>query len=62
MRMDTSSGPTAADLLGEVDERTLADVIVEFGEERLRAADRAGARRGQAGRPHRVDRAPCKRW
>ncbi|HKE88497.1 MAG TPA: 16S rRNA (cytosine(1402)-N(4))-methyltransferase RsmH [Vicinamibacterales bacterium] len=34
MRMDTSSGPSAADLLGEVDERTLADLIVEFGEER----------------------------
>src|SRR5262245_4270036 len=34
MRMDTSRGPTAADLLGEADERTLADVIVEFGEER----------------------------
>jgi 16S rRNA (cytosine1402-N4)-methyltransferase len=35
MRMDTSSGPTASDLLAEVDERTLADVIVEFGEERF---------------------------
>src|SRR5690349_15158782 len=34
MRMDTSAGPTAADLLAEVDERALADVIVEFGEER----------------------------
>jgi 16S rRNA (cytosine1402-N4)-methyltransferase len=35
MRMDTSSGPTASDLLAEVDERALADVIVEFGEERF---------------------------
>ena len=34
MRMDTSSGPTAADALAGVDERTLADVIYEFGEER----------------------------
>jgi 16S rRNA (cytosine1402-N4)-methyltransferase len=34
MRMDTSSGPTAAEALATVDERTLADVIYEFGEER----------------------------
>jgi 16S rRNA (cytosine1402-N4)-methyltransferase len=34
MRMDTSSGPTAAEALASVDERTLADVIYEFGEER----------------------------
>jgi 16S rRNA (cytosine1402-N4)-methyltransferase len=34
MRMDTSTGPTAADMLSDVDERTLADVIYEFGEER----------------------------
>lgn len=34
MRMDTTSGPTAAESLREVDERTLADVIYEFGEER----------------------------
>jgi 16S rRNA (cytosine1402-N4)-methyltransferase len=34
MRMDTSSGPTAADLLGEVDDRTLSDLIAEYGEER----------------------------
>jgi 16S rRNA (cytosine1402-N4)-methyltransferase len=34
MRMDTSSGPTAAEALADVDERTLADVIYEFGEER----------------------------
>jgi 16S rRNA (cytosine1402-N4)-methyltransferase len=35
MRMDTTTGPTAAELLREVDERTLADVIYEHGEERL---------------------------
>ena len=34
MRMDTSRGPTAADLLAHVDERELADVIFRFGEER----------------------------
>jgi 16S rRNA (cytosine1402-N4)-methyltransferase len=34
MRMDTTTGPTAADLVREADERTLANVIYEFGEER----------------------------
>jgi 16S rRNA (cytosine1402-N4)-methyltransferase len=34
MRMDTSAGPTAADLIADADERTLADVIYRFGEER----------------------------
>ena len=34
MRMDRTSGPTAAEVIGEADERTLADVIHEFGEER----------------------------
>jgi len=34
MRMDTSTGATAAEMLATVDERTLADVIYEFGEER----------------------------
>jgi len=34
MRMDTTRGPTAADALRDVDERTLADVIYRFGEER----------------------------
>lgn len=34
MRMDTSGGVTAAEALATVDERTLADVIYEFGEER----------------------------
>ena len=42
MRMDTSQGPTAADLLGEVGERDLADVIYRYGEERRsRAVARA---------------------
>jgi 16S rRNA (cytosine1402-N4)-methyltransferase len=34
MRMDTSKGATAAEMLAEIDEKTLADVIYEFGEER----------------------------
>ena len=34
MRMDTTAGPTAAEALLEVDEKTLADLIYEFGEER----------------------------
>jgi 16S rRNA (cytosine1402-N4)-methyltransferase len=34
MRMDTTTGVTAAEALQEVSERTLADVIFEFGEER----------------------------
>ncbi|MCX6549976.1 MAG: 16S rRNA (cytosine(1402)-N(4))-methyltransferase RsmH [Acidobacteria bacterium] len=42
MRMDTSQGPTAADLIGRVDERDLADVIYAYGEERRsRAVARA---------------------
>ena len=35
MRMDRSQGPTAADLLRDVDERALADIIFEYGEERF---------------------------
>jgi 16S rRNA (cytosine1402-N4)-methyltransferase len=34
MRMDQSSGATAAEMLATVDEATLADVIFRFGEER----------------------------
>ena len=34
MRMDTSSGPTAAEAIRDADERTLADVIYEYGEDR----------------------------
>ncbi len=35
MRMDQSQGPTVADLLGAVDEEELANVIYQYGEERL---------------------------
>ncbi|HSP92216.1 MAG TPA: 16S rRNA (cytosine(1402)-N(4))-methyltransferase RsmH, partial [Vicinamibacterales bacterium] len=42
MRMDTSQGLTAADLLSDVAERDLADVIFRYGEERRsRAVARA---------------------
>jgi 16S rRNA (cytosine1402-N4)-methyltransferase len=34
MRMDRTQGPTAADLLMDVDEEDLANVIFQFGEER----------------------------
>jgi 16S rRNA (cytosine1402-N4)-methyltransferase len=34
MRMDTTTEPTAAAAIREADERTLADIIYEFGEER----------------------------
>jgi 16S rRNA (cytosine1402-N4)-methyltransferase len=34
MRMDTRSGPTAAQVVNEASERELADLIYEFGEER----------------------------
>ena len=34
MRMDTSSGETAAGMIAAADEQALADVIYEFGEER----------------------------
>ena len=35
MRLDPSSGRTAADLIAELDERSLADLIFQYGEERL---------------------------
>jgi 16S rRNA (cytosine1402-N4)-methyltransferase len=34
MRMDTSAGPTAAEVVAGADEKTLADVIYELGEDR----------------------------
>ena len=35
MRMDRTQGPTAAELLQDADERSLADVIFQYGEERF---------------------------
>jgi 16S rRNA (cytosine1402-N4)-methyltransferase len=52
MRMDRTSGATAADLLATVDERTLADVIYEFGEERH--ARRVARAIVEAGRARRI--------
>ena len=49
MRMDPTTGPTAAEAIGDADERTLANVIYEFGEERHSrriARAIAGARMG----------------
>jgi 16S rRNA (cytosine1402-N4)-methyltransferase len=50
MRMDTTAGRTAAESIRDVDERTLADVIYEFGEERhsRRIARAIVAARGRA--------------
>ena len=48
MRMDTTQGPTAAEAIRATDEGTLADVIYEFGEERL---SRRIARSIKAGGP-----------
>jgi 16S rRNA (cytosine1402-N4)-methyltransferase len=52
MRMDRSSGATAADMLAAADERTLADVIYEFGEERH--ARRVARAIVDAGRTRRI--------
>jgi 16S rRNA (cytosine1402-N4)-methyltransferase len=50
MRMDTSSGETLAELLARVDERELADILYEFGEERRsRAIARSIVRARDAG-------------
>src|SRR5688572_27929922 len=53
MRMDRSSGSTAADMLAAANERTLADVIYEFGEERH--ARRVARAIVEAGRTRRIE-------
>jgi 16S rRNA (cytosine1402-N4)-methyltransferase len=53
MRMDRSSGATAAEMLAAVDERALADVIYEFGEERH--ARRVARAIVEAGRTRRIE-------
>jgi 16S rRNA (cytosine1402-N4)-methyltransferase len=53
MRMDTTSGATAADMLAEVDEKSLADVIYELGEERH--ARRVARAIVEAGRARRIE-------
>ena len=50
MRMDTSTGQTAASAIAAASERTLADVIYEFGEERhARRVARAIVEAGRSG-------------
>ncbi len=52
MRMDTTRGETAAEFLARVDERRLAQVIREYGEERFaNAVARALVARREDGRP-----------
>jgi 16S rRNA (cytosine1402-N4)-methyltransferase len=53
MRMDQSSGATAADMLATADERALADVIYELGEERH--ARRVARAVVEAGRTKRIE-------
>ena len=53
MRMDRSSGATAADMLAAAEERTLADVIYELGEERH--ARRVARAIVEAGRTRRIE-------
>ena len=53
MRMDRSSGATAADMLAAADDRTLADVIYELGEERH--ARRVARAIVEAGRTKRIE-------
>ena len=55
MRMDTTRGPTAADFLARADERQIAQVIRDYGEERfaLPIAKALVARR-ESGRPVRT--------
>ncbi len=55
MRMDTTRGETAADFLARADERTLAQVIRDYGEERFAVPiAKAIAARRQGGRPLRT--------
>ncbi len=52
MRMDTRSGPTAADLLATLDEKEIADLIYKYGEERhSRRIARRIVERRSAGNP-----------
>lgn len=51
MRMDRSTGPTAADLLSELSEKELADVIARYGEERFARRIARGIVRARERRP-----------
>lgn len=54
MRMDRSSGPTAADLLNRADERELARILRTYGEERFAARIAAAIVRARAEDPLRT--------
>jgi len=57
MRMDTSRGETAADFLGRAEERQIAEVIREYGEERFAVSiAKALVARREGGRPVRTTR------
>lgn len=52
MRMDTTRGPTAADFLAQAEEREIARVIRDYGEERFaHAVAKAVVARRESGRP-----------
>lgn len=52
MRMDQTSGPTAAEILAEYDENEIANIIYRYGEERYsRRIARRIVERREAGRP-----------
>jgi 16S rRNA (cytosine1402-N4)-methyltransferase len=53
MRMDATSGATAADMLAAVDEKSLADVIYQLGEERH--ARRVARAIVEAGKERRIE-------
>ena len=57
MRMDPDAPLTAAEVLNTYDERTLARVLREFGEERF--ASRIAARDRPPARPHSRSRPPA---
>jgi 16S rRNA (cytosine1402-N4)-methyltransferase len=57
MRMDTTRGETAADFLARADERQLAEVIRDYGEERFAVSiAKALVARRESGRPVRTTR------
>ncbi len=59
MRMDTSQGATAADLLRDVREEELADLIYGYGEERFSRRIARAHRRSQAHGADRHHGPPC---
>ena len=63
MRMDMSSGETAAELLGRLSEVEIARIIFEYGEERhSRRIARRIVERREAGEPVTYDHANWRSW